>query len=280
MKRFPAYITIAFCALSCHATPSLPAGFGAPSAQPKIVPARLAHPLRLMSFNIRMGCGHNDPFNLAKGSLGHLPACAEAIRSIKPDVVGIQEVDCKSRRAGFVDQTAELAKLAGMEGAWVEKIPQYGIAVLFREKPLAVTKTLIPGKIHTRVLQIVEFKDYIVANTHFPLSETTRTNAARIVIEKLKGAAKPVFLMGDFNASPASETIRMLKEDFVLLSGDCWPTSPARTPKETIDYIFVDKAHAERVNVRSHGVESFPDATDHCAVWVDVEPTDGVPKKH
>ena len=128
---------------------------------------------------IRIGCGHDDPFKLPQGSLGHLPQCAAAIRSLQPDVVGLQEVDNGNPRTWRSDQTAELAKLCGMEGAWVEKVPGYGISVLFRRKPLKVTKTLIPGKVHTRALLVAEFEDCIVANTHFPLTAETCANAAR-----------------------------------------------------------------------------------------------------
>ena len=35
--------------------------------------------------------------------------------------MAIQEIDSKTKRAGFVDQTAELAKLCGMKGTFVRK---------------------------------------------------------------------------------------------------------------------------------------------------------------
>ena len=229
-----------------------------------------AKKLRLMSFNIRIGCGHDDPFKLPQGSLGHLPQCAAVIRSLQPDVVGLQEVDNGNGRTWKSDQTAELAKLCGMEGAWVEKVPGYGISVLFRRKPLKVTKTLIPGKIHTRVLLVAEFEDCIVANTHFPLSAETCANAARIVRETLKGASKPVFLMGDFNSRPDSEAIKLLREDFAILTDEAQPTWPAKKPDRTIDFIMLDRAHAASYKTLARGVEAFPDATDHCALWVDV----------
>ena len=237
---------------------------------PPATPA--AGKIRLMSFNIRIGCGHDDPFKLPKGSLGHLPQCAAVIRALQPDVVGLQEVDNGNSRTWKSDQTAELAKLCGMEGAWVEKVPGYGISVLFRKKPLKVSKTLMPGKVHTRVLLVAEFEDYIVANTHFPLSAETCANAARIVRETLKGAEKPVFLMGDFNSRPESEAITLLKEDFAVISGETAPTWPAKKPDRVIDFIMLDKAHADSFTVLSRGVEAFPDATDHCALWTDVAP--------
>ena len=74
---------------------------------------------RFMSFNIRIGCGHDGPFELEKGSLGYLPNCAEVIRRENPDFVAIQEIDRGTDRAGGVDQTQALAELCGLHGTFV-----------------------------------------------------------------------------------------------------------------------------------------------------------------
>jgi len=242
---------------------SLFAGEGAPAARK----------LRLMSFNIRMGCGHDDPFQLEKGSLGHLPQCAKVVGEAAPDVVGLQEVDRNSRRAGYMDQTAEMARMCGLHGEWVEKIPNYGISMLSRAKPLRVERVLMKGSIHTRALMIEEFPDYVVANTHFPLADWACTNAARVVRGALAGyaARKPVFLVGDFNSRPESAAMRSLKEDFIVLSDESAPTWPARKPDRTIDFVFVDRRHAAAVKVIGRRTICAPEATDHVALVTDVE---------
>jgi endonuclease/exonuclease/phosphatase family metal-dependent hydrolase len=225
-----------------------------------------------MSFNIRMGCGHDDPFKLQKGSLGYLPKCAEVINKFSPDVCALQEVDRKSVRAGGLDQTAELAKLVGMEGSWVEKIPNYGISALYKERPFKVSKVLFKGSVHTRVLMINEFPAFVVANSHFPLSKQKRVEAAAVVRAALKpyAAQKPVFLMGDLNALPDSETIASLKEDFVVLTDPAAFTFPAKKPDRTIDYIMVDKAHAKSYLKAKTQVIAAPQATDHAAIVIDL----------
>ena len=77
--------------------------------------------------------------------------------------MAIQEIDRCSLRAGHVDQTAELARLCGMHGTFVKKTPEkdgdYGLAILSKEKPIAVSKILMPGKAHTRCVEILEFRD-------------------------------------------------------------------------------------------------------------------------
>lgn len=237
--------------------------------------------VRLMSFNVRMGCGHDDPFVLPKGCVGHLPQCADVIRREVPDVVGIQEVDRGTVRAGGMDQTAELARLCGMEGTFVRKVGQpggdYGLGMLSKDRPRSVGKVLMKGSLHTRALMICEFADYYVANTHFPLADWACTNAAAVVRTNLRDLTKrkPVFLMGDFNSLPDSEAMKSIKEEFAVLSDETQFTWSAKKPDRTIDFILMDKAHADSVRVLRREVIAAPEATDHVALVVDVE-TGGV----
>lgn len=227
-------------------------------------------PLTMMSLNVRMGCGLKDPFRLPEGGLGHLPQCAEMIRRFDPDWVAVQEIDRGTKRAGHVDQTAELARLCGMHGTFVKKVPQpdgdYGLAVLSREKPLGVSKILVPGSLHTRCVEIVEFRDYIVACTHFPLKAAFRVRAAEIVRLNLADREKPVFLAGDLNALPGSPEIAELKKGFTILSDTSKPTFRADNPSSCIDYILVDTAHADAVRVLSCETIADTNATDHCGL--------------
>ena len=231
-----------------------------------------ADEITMMSFNVRMGCGLNDPFKLSEGELGHLPQCAAVIRAVNPDWVAIQEIDRCSLRAGHVDQTAELARLCGMHGTFVKKTPEkdgdYGLAILSKKKPIAVSKILMPDRAHTRCVEILEFRDYFVACSHFPLAESLCEIAAEIVRLNLADRDKPVFFAGDLNVTPETKTIAILKKGFTVLSDVTQNTFPADAPHCCIDYIMVDTKHAERVEVISSRVIAAPEATDHCALVV------------
>ena len=226
----------------------------------------------MMTFNVRIGCGLSGPFKLPEGGLGHLPQCAEVIKAANPDWVAVQEIDRCTKRVGHVDQTAELARLCGMKGTFVKKVDKpdgdYGLAVLSKEEPLAVSKILVPGSSHTRCIEIVEFTNYIVACTHFPLKEFMRVRAAEIAALNLAGRAKPVFLAGDLNATPHSPSINELERHFTILNDTAKPTFRADSPTQCIDYIMVDNAHTGGVEVVSREVIAAPEATDHCAVVV------------
>lgn len=228
--------------------------------------------LTMMSLNIRMGCGLNDPFNLPEGGLGYLPQCAKVIRDVSPDWVAIQEIDRNSLRAGHMDQTAELARLCGLHGTFVKKAPEkdgeYGLAILSKEKPLGVSKILVPGSAHTRCLMVLRFRDYVVVCTHFPLKEELCDVAAEIARLNLADRGMPVFLAGDLNSLPSSNAISILKKGFTVLSDETQPTFPADKPTHCIDYIMIDTGHAARLSVADRKVIAAPEATDHCALVV------------
>ena len=154
----------------------------------------------------------------------------------------------------------------------MEKIPQYGVAMLFRELPFRISKILVPGSLHTRALMIAEFPGLVFANTHFPLSETTCENAARIVCAVLMKEAngRPVLLVGDMNSTPGSPAMRVLDGAFETLSDRTVPTWPATAPDKTIDYIMVDRAHAETFRNARFRSQAAPSATDHVALVVDL----------
>ena len=249
-----------------------------------------AKPVTMMSYNIRIGCGLDGAFKLPEGDIGHLPQVAKVIREVNPDWVAIQEIDSKTKRVGFVDQTAELAKLCGMKGTFVRKTlntkqnrfrvqnaatdeeldgaGEYGLAILSKEEPLKVSKVLVPGYYHTRCIEFVEFKDYVVACTHFPLKEEHCIMAAKVVLANIADYRKPVFLAGDFNSAPESKTMAELKTGMTILNDPAVFTFPSSGPQCTIDFIMVDTPHAGRVAVTERRVIADAEATDHCAVVV------------
>jgi len=64
------------------------------------------HSLRVMSYNIRIGIGMDDTIKLER--------IAAVINRVKPDYVGLQEVDSMAERSDYVDQVGELSRLTGM----------------------------------------------------------------------------------------------------------------------------------------------------------------------
>ena len=103
-----------------------------------------SHDMTLMSYNVMHCAGIDDKVNIAR--------TAEVIKRENPRFAGLQELDCKAAKRSFgVDQPAELGRLTGMHATFAQAIPfqggGYGVAVLSREKPLAVYRAPLPGEI-------------------------------------------------------------------------------------------------------------------------------------
>ncbi len=74
--------------------------------------------------------------NIKHGAEG-MDRIAEAIRMVSPDIIGLEEVDVGCERSGYVDEPAELARLAGYsDHAFSKAISlgdgEYGTAILSR----------------------------------------------------------------------------------------------------------------------------------------------------
>jgi endonuclease/exonuclease/phosphatase family metal-dependent hydrolase len=125
----------------------------------------------------------------------------------------------------------------------------------------------------------VEFKDVVYCVTHLDhVSATDRLSGVETITkwakENYSNASKPVFLVGDMNATPTSETVQKLQEDWVWISPDR-NTFPSRTLTKCIDYILVLKnGYESKVEVTASGVVTSSvnpltyNASDHCPVWV------------
>lgn len=248
-----------------------------------------AKPVTMMTYNVQIGAGLNDPYNFPKGSLGHLPQVAKFIREANPDWVAIQEIDRNVDRSGGVDQTQELAKMCGMKGMFFPKVLRfpkrfvspsaatddelasgsaYGLALLFREEPVSIRKVMIPGYYHPRCIAFAEFKDYVVACTHFPLKGDDGMVAARVALMNVADYHKPVFLAGDLNFEVGSGQIGKLQQGMTILNDAAVNTFPSDTPKKCIDFIMVDNQHTNRVTVTERLVVGDATASDHRAVVV------------
>ena len=231
--------------------------------------ARTPGDMKLMSFNVLHCAGADGKVNIAR--------TAEAIKREAPRFAGLQELDFKAaKRSGGVDQPAELGRLTGMHATFAQALPYqgggYGVAVLSREKPLSVFKTPLPGA-EPRVLLLCEFKDCWFGTTHLSLQETNRLAAVEIIRKAVaeRSAAKPVYLTGDWNATPDSKVLAAMNSFMTVLS-----TTKERTfhdfkqhdPSSVvcIDYIAVDSVSARKTVVRDSHVVPDVTTSDHSPV--------------
>ncbi len=220
--------------------------------------------LRVMSYNIRIGIGMDDTIRLSRA--------ADVIKLADPDFVGLQEVDSVAERSGWVDQAGELGRLTGMHPIFAPAIERskglYGIAALVKEKPLAIRNIQLPGKEELRTFLVLEYKDYLLCNTHFSLVRDSRKESIELIRSVLKEYDKPAIITGDFNMRPNSEECRMMGEDWTLLSDSTKVTFRSDRPRVCLDYIWGYKGH--EYTVLENVVVDEKMASDHLPIYLDV----------
>ncbi len=198
--------------------------------------------LRVLTYNIHHGEGTDRKLDLTR--------IAKVIAEAKPDVVALQEVDRNTRRTSHVDQTAELARLTGMYGAFGKAIDydggEYGQALLSRLPMESLRVHPLPGMPDRE--QRIAFEAIIRVNGHPAKIVTThlhhnnadyRKEQAAKLNELYAESVLPTLLIGDLNAMPDSEPIALLAKQWQIPKQESLPTFPAREPRKQIDYLLL-----------------------------------------
>ena len=227
--------------------------------------------LRLVSYNVHHCAGADKKLDFQR--------VADVIMREKPDFVGLNEVDCCTKRSGNVDEAKELGRITGLDATFAKAIPlqggSYGNAVLSCDEPLSVERIPLPGK-EPRVLLLCEFKDFWFGTAHldFGSHQLPSVEIIRGIVGE-KSKAKPVFLAGDWNATPKSKTLAAMKDFMTVVSKENCRTYHGfknHTAKDEycIDYISVDSVHAAKLKVNEAHVTSDIVTSDHNPIVVSV----------
>ncbi len=232
----------------------------------------------IVSYNIRHGENLDGIIEL--GAPGKV-----AMRE-HPRFVGLQEVDQLTTRVGGADTCAVIAATTGLHATFAKAIDfaggEYGNALLSREKPLAVRRIPLPGA-EPRVLLLCEFDDCWVGVTHLAVdSAEARIQSIGIVRAAVEACGgKPVFLMGDWNASPDSEVLAGMRGFMTILSdektctchGKIFDPASLHDTSRCIDYIAIDTAHAGNYVLRDRHVIEERHVSDHAPQMIEVVPS-------
>lgn len=203
-------------------------------------------------------------YNIRFGELASLEELASFIREQDPDLVALQEVDCKTYRERAPHQNGkdfitELGFRTGLLSAYGKTIDYaggyYGIGILSKYPFASVERIFLPktenGK-EQRAILVADVetadKQYITfASTHLDYTNTEERQLQVCRLnEILRKKATPVIVCGDFNARPDSKEITSGMADWKLLD-DSGLTVPAKAPMYKIDYIYGYPANKWRV---------------------------------
>lgn len=199
--------------------------------------------MKIMSYNIQ---GH-----AAARRDDHLPKLAEVIATAKPDIVGLQEVHCRTR-AGAAHQGEVLASLTGMTHWFGRSCAMdggdYGNAVLTRGTIESARVHPLPGSGEPRSLleadidvdgtRITFFVTHLAAWGR--LLRNARLRQIAELGDLTSRGTYPHVLVGDFNVPPGAEEMRVLVSHGHLRV--CGEPTEATFPmmRQRLDYVFVD----------------------------------------
>jgi endonuclease/exonuclease/phosphatase family metal-dependent hydrolase len=199
--------------------------------------------MKIMSYNIQ---GH-----AASRRSDHLPKLAEVIAAEKPDVVGLQEVHCRTR-VGPVHQGETLAALTGLQHWFGRSCAMdggdYGNAVLTRGEIRETFVHPLPGSGEPRSLLQADIDVDGTGLTFFVthlaawgrLLRNTRMSQVAELGDITARGSLPHVLVGDFNVPPAAEEIRtLLTHGHLRVCGDAREATFPMT-RQRLDYVFCD----------------------------------------
>ena len=238
--------------------------------------------IRIMTYNI-YGARATSPANAAD-----LDALAEVIRRQDPDFVTLNEVDVFTNRTGKdVHQARDLAAKLGMEWHFSKAIArdggEYGEGVTTRKKAVNKFSVALPKGVgaEPRVLVVMEMEDYVICTSHLDhVSSEAQLGQVELITKTMKerygDSGKPVFLGGDMNATPSSETGKLLQKDWEILTITGFGTFPSDNPSKCIDYIMQLKGTPKCEVVGSQILRWFKSgdvtkASDHLPVMLDIK---------
>jgi len=210
--------------------------------------------VRVLTFNIY----HGETVNAATDF--DLDLLAKVISDVNPDLVALQEVDFKTKRARNLDLVTELGKrtkLAPLFGkAMTYDGGEYGEGVLSGYSFLTTRNHALgaqAGKEPRAALEVTVILNsgdtirFVGTHLDHTRDETDRINQANQLNKLLVRDNKPAIIAGDLNARPDSETMSIFFKNWTESSSENIPTAPAINPRSKIDYILFRPANRWRV---------------------------------
>jgi endonuclease/exonuclease/phosphatase family metal-dependent hydrolase len=233
--------------------------------------------LRVLTYNIHHGEGTDKKLDL--------PRIAKIITDSKADLVALQEVDSKTKRTNGVEQSAEYARLTGLQGVFGKAMDYgggaYGDAILSRFPIVAHKTHALPfsqgreprAAVEVTVRPLGGLPEITFVSTHLDhmRDETDRLAQTKEINRLFVIKDAPVTLIaGDFNARPESAAMKQILERWEdTAATDPQPTIPADAPRSRIDWVLTLKGQGWRVI--SSKVFDEKVASDHRPVLVELE---------
>ncbi|MFT3903779.1 MAG: endonuclease/exonuclease/phosphatase family protein [Niabella sp.] len=244
------------------------------STKPDDKPQDKPSTVTVMTYNI---------YGAREGGIPDLQVIADVIKRANPDLVALQEVDKNTtRNAKHGDIAKKLGELTAMDYFFAKAqnvySGEYGDAVLSKlsiKEKKAYNLNVDPSlggetRSVARVLVEKDNKQFYFIATHFDhlSDERNRIKQANDFVDLAKTFDKPVITGADFNATPSSNPMNILRSYFTYgcLNGNCSQfTFSTSKPDRTIDYLIYAPQNA--FSTQLYGTYNWADKeSDHFPV--------------
>lgn len=237
--------------------------------------------LQLMTYNIRVGAGRDGlltPVKYLTSSENKLQKIVSAIRSLDPDIIGLQEVRGTAQAEFLADSLGMSYVYLSHEDSRLE----WGLAVLSKFRITDHYGKFIrhdEKKPRVALVCTIELPDSIVTiiNVHFHLGDYDEQ--IEKTIRLMSYVTEPVILMGDLNLIDPDDGLAPIKRKLVdtcevvdsKFSQEAKEIGTHRFGSKRLDYIFVDP---NRFSVLEAGLipEEYRSASDHIGYFACVRP--------
>jgi endonuclease/exonuclease/phosphatase family metal-dependent hydrolase len=241
----------------------------------------LSRRLKLLTYNIHSGVGVDRRYDLDR--------IRKVLEEERPDIAALQEVDCRTSRSSYEDQSKELATALSTNGFFSATRPigsgSFGMTVL---SPFPVVRRKqydLSYQPHREARSCVRIDLQVepnailhVFNCHLGLAMRERKFQRKQMLSDAillsEDLHHPVVLMGDFNDRPISVVHRSLRRHFndaYNAAGRYWgPTFKVGPIPIRLDHIYVGSSiRVLDCRVRTDALTRV--ASDHRPVIATVE---------
>ncbi|MBI4556542.1 MAG: endonuclease/exonuclease/phosphatase family protein [Candidatus Hydrogenedentes bacterium] len=242
--------------------------------------------MRFLLYNIRYGAGIGTDFHFPlpysgyiKPSVEHLERITNFILSVKPDIVGLVEVDAGSFRSGKRSQPAALAEALGHFQVYHSKYANQWLAQRFpllknQGNAFLTSKEIRKQQFHyfrngvKRLVIEMELEELTVMLVHLSLKFRHRHYQLWELFSLVKQIQKPLILAGDFNALRGTREVQLFLAATGLQSANVenLPTYPSWAPRRQLDFVL----HSPEIRIRKFGIPDIK-LSDHLPVVCDFE---------
>ena len=233
--------------------------------------------LKILSFNILHGATTEGSFDL--------DTIAAVIQRTDPDLVALQEVDFKTKRARKFDLATELGWRTGMQAIFGRAMyfdgGEYGEAVLSKYSFLNTRNVALPfspGNEPRAALEVTvvlptgDTVSFVGTHLDHLKDNTDRLMQVKKINKVFSENKYPTILAGDLNDVPGSKPIQILESVFTASYQKNSPqaTYSSEKPVKKIDYVMFRPSESFKVIKTEAICDEI--ASDHCAwlVWLEL----------